>query len=482
VQPGDVLAGKYRVDRVLGEGGMGVVVAATDIYLERRVAIKFLLDDFVRVPEAVERFLREARAAVKIQSEHVARVIDVGSLEGGAPYMVMEYLEGGDLAQTLTERGPLPIAEAATYLIQACEAIAEAHACGIIHRDLKPANLFLTRQADGSDKVKVLDFGISKSTIGPGSNLSLTRTTTVMGSPLYMSPEQMRSSREVDARADIWALGVILYELLAGVPPFNADSVPELSAKILLNEPDSLRERRPDVPVELEAAITKALAKDRAERFPSVSEFALALVNFAPRRARTNVERITKVLQAAGMSSSGLDLGPSISPPGAAPSVTNVGAATEANWGKTNGDQPRTTSRAVVLSVAFLGVATIAVGGWFAASALRAPGPTAPAVAPEVSSEMPVASAFADPSEVEPDTSAAPEPASSASAAPSSQAEDVAPATSTAPRAATAPAAARPVGAPKPTVAAKPAATAVAPKSTASAAPSRPRLKFGERK
>src|ERR1700760_4922495 len=192
VREGDVLAGKFRIERVLGRGGMGVVVAATHIQLEERVALKFLLPEALGNGEAVARFAREARAAVKIKSEHVARVSDVGTLDSGSPYMVMEYLEGQDLADWVRHSGAMRPADAVEFVLQACEAIAEAHALGIVHRDLKPANLFVTRRVDGSPCVKVLDFGISKlTTPGSTSDMGMTRTSTVMGSPLYMSPEQM---------------------------------------------------------------------------------------------------------------------------------------------------------------------------------------------------------------------------------------------------------------------------------------------------
>ena len=315
IEPGTILAGKYQVDKVLGEGGMGVVVAATDTQLERRVAIKFLLPEYAQHHEAGQRFMREARAAVKIQSEHIARVIDVNRMDNGSPYMVMEYLQGGDLSSVLLTRGPLPVEEATSFVLQACEAIAEAHSYGIVHRDLKPANLFLALQPDGSSKIKVLDFGISKMTIQGSTDPSLTRTSSMMGSPLYMSPEQMRSTRNVDARADIWALGVILYELLTATPPFNGESIPTLSAKILLEEPEPLRAARPDVPVELETVILRALRKNPAERFPTISELAISLLPFAPRRAQHNVERITKLLRSAGLSTSNYD--GSMPPPGA---------------------------------------------------------------------------------------------------------------------------------------------------------------------
>src|SRR5262249_29408438 len=205
VLAGDVLAGKYRVERVLGRGGMGVVVQAMHVQLEQRVAIKFLLPQTVSNPDAVTRFAREARAASKIQGEHVARVLDVGTLESGAPFMVMEYLEGQDLSQLLESRGLLHVDEAIDYILQACEALAEAHAAGIVHRDLKPANMYLTKRADGSPIVKVLDFGISKVIAKDSSDASMTRTSALMGSPVYMSPEQMKATRNVDARADIWA-------------------------------------------------------------------------------------------------------------------------------------------------------------------------------------------------------------------------------------------------------------------------------------
>src|SRR5690606_21773595 len=196
--PGTVLAGKFCIEQVLGQGGMGVVVAARHLQLDERVALKFLLPEALSNAEAVARFAREARAAVKIKSEHVARVTDVGTLETGSPYMVMEYLRGTDLGDLVHTQGPLPIADAVEYLLQACEAVAEAHALGIVHRVLKPSNLFLTRRADGSPSIKVLDFGISKVTTGADSQMNMTRTATVMGSPLYMSPEQMASARDVD--------------------------------------------------------------------------------------------------------------------------------------------------------------------------------------------------------------------------------------------------------------------------------------------
>jgi serine/threonine protein kinase len=294
VNPGDILAGKYRVERVLGAGGMGVVVQATHLELDERVALKFLLPEALENAEAAARFVREARAAVKIKSEHVARVIDVGRLENGAPYMVMEFLEGADL-NALIERGPLPIEDAIDYVIQACDAMAEAHAAGIVHRDLKPSNLFLTRRADGSGLIKVLDFGISKMNVPDVSAAGLTHTSAFMGSPYYMSPEQMRSARNVDHRSDVWSLGVILYELVAGTPPFVAPTLPDLLAKIMTEPPAPLREKRPDAPAELEQVIGQALVKDREGRFQSVGELAAALLSLAPRRSRHLVERIFKL-------------------------------------------------------------------------------------------------------------------------------------------------------------------------------------------
>src|SRR5258706_970099 len=237
VREGEVLAGKYRIERVLGLGGMGIVVAARHVQLDQHVALKFLLPEALANKDVVQRFAREARAAAKIQSEHVARVIDVGTLDTGSPYMVMEYLEGSDLAHILQERGRLPFYEPVDYVLQACEAIAEAHAAGIVHRDLKPANLFLARRTNGRSIVKVLDFGISKVTKGSQDDLSLTKTTSLVGSPLYMSPEQMTSARLTDTRSDIWALGVILYELVSGHTPFTAESVTGIVAAILPNEP-----------------------------------------------------------------------------------------------------------------------------------------------------------------------------------------------------------------------------------------------------
>src|SRR5271170_903633 len=194
VRQGEILAGRYRVERVLGVGGMGVVVAATHLQLDTKVAIKFLLPTMLRNQEVVGRFAREARAAVRIQSEHVARVSDVGTLENGAPYMVMEFLEGGDLADWIQRRGPLPIEQAVDFVVQACVGVASAHGIGIVHRDLKPANLFCLRGNDGQFFIKVLDFGISKVASASDSGGAMTHTATVMGSPFYMSPEQMQSA------------------------------------------------------------------------------------------------------------------------------------------------------------------------------------------------------------------------------------------------------------------------------------------------
>jgi serine/threonine protein kinase len=292
VKAGEVLAGKYRVERVLGMGAMGVVVAATHLGLGQLVALKFMLQTRAPQREQTERFLREAKVAVKLRSQHSARVLDVGVLDSGAPYMVMELLEGRDLAALLASGATIAVEDAVEYLLQVCEAIGEAHASGIVHRDLKPANLFLTTDAGGEPCVKVLDFGVSKLT---GSELQLTGTVQALGSPLYMSPEQMQAARDVDGRSDIWALGAVLFELLARTTPFHAESLPELCTKVFYGEPLPLASLRPDVPAALIGVILGCLEKDRARRFQNVAALAAALAPFATPRARVYADRVASV-------------------------------------------------------------------------------------------------------------------------------------------------------------------------------------------
>lgn len=290
-RPGDVVAGKYVVERVIGSGGMGIVVAAKHIQLGERVALKFLLNAGEGSPSEhpfAARLLREAQLAVRIKSQHVARVLDVGTLEDGAPYMVLELLEGIDLDQLLRTEGPPPMDVAADYLLQACEAVAEAHSHGIVHRDLKPANLFLTRRPDGAPLVKVLDFGISKlleAFRGP-MDRSLTLADDVLGSPQYMAPEQVRDPRNIDARCDLFSLGSILYKMLTGRSAFEGGNPATVLAMVLSEPPKPLREYRPEIPPALEALVLGCLEKDPAARVQRVEDLARGLVPFATPRPR----------------------------------------------------------------------------------------------------------------------------------------------------------------------------------------------------
>lgn len=357
VKPGDVIAGKYRIERVLGAGGMGVVVAAHHIHLDERVAIKFLLPEAAARPEAVARFTREARAAIKIKSSHVARVIDVATLESGAPYMVMEYLDGQDLSALLVQRGPQPVTEAVDFVIQACDAIAEAHGLGIIHRDLKPANLFCVRGADGLLSVRVLDFGISKVTSTTAGELDMTRTSTVMGSPVYMSPEQLTSAKNVDARTDIWSLGVVLYELVAGQLPFQGETLSEVSINIATQQPPSLRQSRPDLPDGLEAVVLKCLEKDRSRRYQNVAELAGDLVRFGPAHASLSAGRISRIVHASLRSQETLE---SVSSSGVQSSAA-APAETAPPWGTSDALPEPATRRRSKVGLALLAAAAVVV-------------------------------------------------------------------------------------------------------------------------
>ena len=308
VKPGDVLAGKYRVERVLGSGGMGYVVAARHLQLDQLVAMKFLrrnggagLDE----TEATGRFLREAKAVVRLRDEHIAKVFDVGTLESGEPYIVMEYLDGCDLSALAKQRGQIPVSEAVEYVMQACEALAEAHSIGIVHRDVKLANLFVTRGHAGSPLVKVLDFGISK--VNPfgeaAAEHEMTRTSSMLGSPRFMSPEQMRDPRKVDPRSDLWSLGVVLYRLVAGKPPFEAETLGRLLSMVMHESPDPLAASRSDLPPGFAEVVHHCLEKDPNVRFSNVAELAYALVPYAvdPVRARGVADRVAQTLSVAQM-------------------------------------------------------------------------------------------------------------------------------------------------------------------------------------
>jgi len=368
---GQVVAQKYRVDRFIGQGGMGVVVAGFHLELDQAVAIKFLVTESGLESEGAERFRREARAAAKIHSEHVARVFDIGLLDERVPYMVMELLHGNDLEHEIERRGALPVAEAVGYLLQAIDAVAEAHSVGIVHRDLKPTNLFLAQRADGSRIVKVLDFGISKS-LGSGRQreVALTRTAAFVGSPLYMSPEQMRSARDVDARADIWALGAILYVMVTGQLPHPGVSLPEVCLAVMNTAPRPLKDFIEGVPDGLAPILMKCLAKESAQRYASVAELAERLLPFAP-ECQSLVERASRLLGGGAPVGS---FPPSLARSSNPPAVSSVftprisghpmsdqptpPSATEAPWSKTGGRGGR-KRRTPLIIAALLGLLTL---------------------------------------------------------------------------------------------------------------------------
>jgi eukaryotic-like serine/threonine-protein kinase len=291
VEIGQILAEKYRVDAILGQGGMGVVARCTHLGLEEQVAIKMLRPDVLDDYDAVTRFIREAQAASKLKSEYVARVTDVGTFDTGVPYMIMEYLEGHDLGELIDERGAFPLQWSIELVLQACEALAEAHSLGIVHRDVKPTNLFVTWRPDGSALLKVLDFGISKAPFG--TDMNLTQTQSLLGTPAYMSPEQMRSARQVDTRTDIWSLGTVLYELLEGRRPFEAETFSEMVVKVSVDQPAPMEK----TPPQLQPVLMKCLSKTPEQRYQTMGELGHDLAPFAPDVHSANLlaERMARV-------------------------------------------------------------------------------------------------------------------------------------------------------------------------------------------
>jgi len=292
IAAGTIVLEKYSVVSTLGIGGMGLVVAAMHTSLGTPVAIKFLLPQFASSSDATRRFLREAQAASKIASEHIVRVFDTGFSQNYGPYIVMEYLEGSDLSRRLRHGGPLSIELAIDFVVQAALALTEAHANGIVHRDVKPANLYVVERPDGAPLLKVLDFGISK--VSEASSLEVTKTQAILGSGLYMSPEQMKSSKAVDHRTDIYALGVTMFELLTRTQPFTAESFAELAIKVNMEPPTPLASLRADVSQELAEVIEQAYAKKAEDRYQSMGEFALALSPWAMPSTRENIEALAR--------------------------------------------------------------------------------------------------------------------------------------------------------------------------------------------
>ena len=463
VRAGEILEGKFRVERIIGEGAMGLVVEATHLDLEERVALKFLRREALARPEIASRFAREARAAAKIKDDHVARVYDVGGTDDGTPFIVMEFLEGMDLEVVLSKQGPLAIAEAAEHIIQACEGLTAAHTRGIVHRDIKPANLFCVDRP-GSRAIKLLDFGISKAGIRSdfdSIDLASASTTQIMGSPHYMSPEQIRSTKDVDPRADIWSLGVVLYELVTGQTPFTATEVTGIIAQVLHEPHRTVRSLRPDVPGELEAVIDRCLAKDPDNRYQAAADLAVALLPFAPKRARAVVERTTAMMSRASGHMPAADSVPP--PPLSSPTITNVAASSAPMLSAAvPSNPPQEPARRPFV---WLALACVVLGLAGSAFALITRFRASPATEPAEAARAATAASTLDPSPVDtpaPPASDEPAPGSGATATETAN-------PSHAPSQVTAPARARPT---PPRVVRTPGTKAAEPKSVPTPPPS----------
>ena len=440
--PGDVVDGKYRIERLVGEGGMGQVLAATHLGLGQQVAIKIMLADKAADTDSVERFLREARAVVMLKSSHIARVYDVAKTPDGVPYIVMELLDGKDLVTVLLESGALPYPDAVDVILQACDALAEAHGLGIIHRDLKPENFFLSRRRDGTPHVKLIDFGISKLGIEANSKSGrriVTQENTVLGSPTYMSPEQVRNSKSVDERSDIWSIGVSLYELLTAAEPFGADSIPEIFVNVLTVTPAAPDTIVADIPPELSAIVMRCMAKDPAARFQNVGELANALSRFSTGKPSSVAPTWGDEKAPDSQSSLVGRLGPQTNPAfkvpglpaGVAPAEPIASSPAPMSVSATIAEtRPAKSGRGLAVALSLVAVVLLSAGGaavWWklrhapsvAAASITTPPPSAaaaappPETAPSAEPPPPVASAA---SSVAAATSASPRGSASATA------------------------------------------------------------------
>jgi serine/threonine-protein kinase len=395
------MGGKFRLERLLGVGGMGAVYEAKHEVIGSRVALKLLLPTVAANDEVVTRFKNEARALLRLECEHVVRVMDVGTQPNGAPFIVMEFLEGIDLRAVLAERGPLPVAEAVDYLLQTLVALSEAHAVGIVHRDLKPSNLFLSEKVGRPPVVKVLDFGVSKISSDDDENIHLTTTRSLLGSPLYMAPEQIRKSKASDPRSDLWSFGVVAYELLSGKTPFDGENMGEVFAMILETTAPSLTALRPDLPPELAEAIHRCLERDPERRWTSAADVARIL---APFGSATSQLAVTQILQRSSpqfvMAAKDVNRITPVNvtpPPG--PAVTG------GSWSTTSRPRPRGAALAIVafVAVASLGMALVFGARWLGqrdAARNTPPPPSALASAPppaEESSPLPPSTTTAQP-------------------------------------------------------------------------------------
>jgi len=375
VRAGDVIADKYLVVRIIASGGMGVVVAARHRQLQRSVAIKFLRADIVARGGMLARFEREARIIAGLTSEHVAKVFDVGRLPSGEPYMVMELLDGETLGERMHRAGRLPAGEAVSYILEACDGLAEAHSAGVIHRDLKPDNLFICKRKDDSESVKLIDFGISKG--GGEAETKITHATDVVGTPAYMAPEQFETPGSVDARADVWSLGVVLYEALSGKRPFIGNSVLQLVSAVVQSEPTPLRDYAPEISVALAEVVDGCLKKDRDLRYESIYALAQALTPFSTGGMNvtrlSRIEKVSRLLSMPTQDEPGLLAGLDLSSTGprdpqattsASPMPVSRGAATMAT---PSPETARASRRSVVrlgLSAGAVAVAGAAAAGF----------------------------------------------------------------------------------------------------------------------
>jgi eukaryotic-like serine/threonine-protein kinase len=413
---GDVIAGKYRVERVLGQGGMGVVLAAHNQLLDVPIAIKVLHEHALGDASLRKRFQREARAAARLQSDHVARVLDAGELDGGQPYIAMEFLHGTDLADEVS-RGPLAVHTAADAVLEACDAIAEAHSLGIVHRDLKPANLFRAQLSGGEHRIKVLDFGISKrvdfATAASTEGKPLTAAAQLLGSPLYMSPEQLTDATHVDYRTDVWACGVILFELLVGRGPFSEATLAQVCVAILERPCPHVRAFRPDVPEALARVIFRCLEKTPDLRYPSIGALVTDLAPFGSAHSARAAERARRFTPAPiGIVADASDA--SRAPPGssaagsaafgprsdAAPPASSMASAhtpplpghTQAGW---NSDVSKRSSPGSWVVRGIVLTAALAIGGYAAFRVTSRGAGHAPSASASASAASPVDAATA---------------------------------------------------------------------------------------